>query len=434
MRNAKVTTLIVTLICAGYVPLYSAGTARSEGKLKHPSVRELLHKFALNRDKISSFIINTRAEGAGYMRAPGISGEKYIIKTNSEIRFDGDRYRSRTHISAGNAKNYNSSLWDGKSWYDYTRQDKESGPGRVIITRGRESDRDKTLFSRGAILGPWFGYFYGSDKPFDEILLEAIKKGENVSVQDEREEIGGSNCYVIKAQAKQHGKMTVWLDPEKDYNIVKAISQRTKGNLRYTELMKKGEYINVELEEMKYKKLGDTWVPLKGKWKKEHQAFNGYSAGEVKCNFTEVILNPDHDVLNSFVPDDIRNGARVLIKGIDKIRYIWRDGAVVAKDGREVQKEILVLIKAKKVDSENLPTYRSGYGGFGGKPGPLGYGGGGYGGNPGGENTLGVGMGGYGGNPGPLGYGGYAPGYGASRVKDTKESDSPDSNTPAPSP
>jgi len=43
-------------------------------------------------------------------------------------------------------------------------------------------------------------------------------------------------------------------------------------------------------------------------------------------------------------------------------------------------------------------------------------------------------MGGYGGNPEPLVYGGYAPAYGTSRVKDTKESDSPDSNTPAPSP
>ena len=47
---------------------------------------------------------------------------------------------------------------------------------------------------------------------------------------------------------------------------------------------------------------------------------------------------------------------------------------------------------------------------------------------------MGGGMGGYGGNPEPLGYGGYAPAYGTSRVKDTKESYSPDSNTPAPSP
>ena len=350
MRNVRRAALIVTLICVGFMPVYAARPARSKGNLKHPTVRELLRKFGLNRDKISSFVINTQGKGTGYIVAPGAPKGKQISKSNSEIRFDGDRFCSRTHISVGKAENYNSRVWDGNSWYGYTRQDKENEPGRVIISRGRESVRDKTLFSRGSILGPWLGYFYGSDKPFDTILLEAIKQGEDVSVQDEQEEIGGSNCYVIKAHTKQHGKMAVWLDPEKNYNIVKAISQRTKGDLRYAEPMKKGEYINVELEEMQYEKLGDIWVPLKGKWKKEHQAFNGYSAGEVECDFAKVVLNPDHDALNSFVPDDIMNGARVYIKGIPyKMEYTWQNGQVVDKDGREVDVDKLIKAESEKV-------------------------------------------------------------------------------------
>jgi hypothetical protein len=120
----------------------------------------------------------------------------------------------------------------------------------------------------------------------------------------------------------------------------------------------------------------------------------------------------------------IPDGGTVLIGG-QKI--------TAEEDGRKVQKELIVLIKAKKVDSENLPTYRAGYGG---KPGPLGYGGGmgGYGiggaGSGGKPEPLGYG----GGKPGPLGFGSFAPGYGASRVKASKESHSQDSNTPVHSP
>ena len=157
---------------------------------------------------------------------------------------------------------------------------------------------------------------------------------------------------------------------------------------------------------------------------------------------------PQMEVVSAKTRVSVPNGGTVLIGG---------QKVAAEKDGRKVQKELLVLIKAEKVDSESRGTYRGGYGGYGGGYGVRertlgfgGYGGGGYGGyqprrpeKPGGPDStipdippsMGLGYGGgYGGNPGSLGYGGYAPGYGASRVKDTKESDSPDSNTPAPSP
>jgi bla regulator protein BlaR1 len=86
-------------------------------------------------------------------------------------------------------------------------------------------------------------------------------------------------------------------------------------------------------------------------------------------------------------------------------------------------------------EASNAPQ---GYGGYGGNPGgdsdstkgaPVFYGASSEGSAPMGYGGYG-GMGGYGGG----GYGGNALGYGGYRVKDTKESDSPDGNTPAPSP
>jgi beta-lactamase regulating signal transducer with metallopeptidase domain len=95
------------------------------------------------------------------------------------------------------------------------------------------------------------------------------------------------------------------------------------------------------------------------------------------------------------------------------------------EDGRKVQKELIVLIKAKKVDSENRGTYPSGYsGGMGGYDivgfggGMGGYGDGGYGGYGGG------GMGGYGGSMGGYGGGGYGV-SGYLRVERQKDPNSP---------
>jgi hypothetical protein len=51
-----------------------------------------------------------------------------------------------------------------------------------------------------------------------------------------------------------------------------------------------------------------------------------------------VHLNPDHDAPGSFLPDDIRNGAKVYIRGIKGVTYTWQDGKVVDRQGQVVLK------------------------------------------------------------------------------------------------
>ncbi|MBA7679043.1 hypothetical protein ES703_87325 [subsurface metagenome] len=171
----------------------------------------------------------------------------------------------------------------------------------------------------------------------DIILRKALKDGESVSVQDKLEKIGGSNCYVIKSLTKR-GKFTIWLDPEKDYNIVKAISEKGNGDLFYNlPPMEEGEYSYYILKNIQYRKIGDTWVPQKAEWQIKRKGLGGtYFESETKCNFTQITLNPDHDALGSFVPDDIMDGATVYIAGIDGITYTWQDGKVVDKNGKVI--------------------------------------------------------------------------------------------------
>jgi beta-lactamase regulating signal transducer with metallopeptidase domain len=147
---------------------------------------------------------------------------------------------------------------------------------------------------------------------------------------------------------------------------------------------------------------------------------------------------PQTEVINTKTRLLVPDGRTVLIGG---------QKVMAEKDGRKVQKELIVLIKAKKVDSESRGTYRGGYGyggyggGYGGSGEPLGYGGyggmGGYGGYGGGMGGYG---GGYGGSEKPLGYGGGYGGsgkplvYGGYRAAKPEEPANEDSNSPLPSP
>jgi hypothetical protein len=160
----------------------------------------------------------------------------------------------------------------------------------------------------------------------------------------------------------------------------------------------------------------------------------GFQEGMYKEKYQYKI--PEMGIVKLTTRTAVLDGGTVLVGG-QKI--------TAEEDGRKVQKELIVLIKAKRVDSKSIGTYGGGYGfggyggyggGYGGSGGPLGYGGyaGGYVGSKEADSEKG--------QPvyypasrkgsGPMGYGGFTGGYGGYRIKDTKESDSPDSNTPAP--
>ncbi len=49
-------------------------------------------------------------------------------------------------------------------------------------------------------------------------------------------------------------------------------------------------------------------------------------ASKVDKTVKDIKLNPNHEAMNSFVPDDIKNGAYVTITGDRKNIYTWRDG------------------------------------------------------------------------------------------------------------
>jgi hypothetical protein len=314
--SLKHTILSIVLLCL----FSSKATAQS-------SVEEVLGRFEENQKKLQSFIVRTESQSKGIIDLPGQPRQEMDQGETCEYRFDGDRFNVRWHTSEDDVPSYTSHLWEGNSWYDTSRGGDQ--PGHLIIERRRNPVRDKQRLTREKSISAWLGYYYGDDQRIDTILREAIKRGESVSLDDSKERIGGSNCSVITATTRR-GKYTVWLDPQKDYNVVKAIVEKGSGDLFYDRPpMKQGEYSYYELDYVRYKKAGDAWLPQKAEWHIRRKAPEGYFEYVTKCNFTEVNLDPDHEALGSFVLDDVMNGARVFVLDVPNISYTWQDGELI---------------------------------------------------------------------------------------------------------
>ena len=103
------------------------------------------------------------------------------------------------------------------------------------------------------------------------------------------------------------------------------------GDLFYDKfVIKKNGYSSFRINSIKYKKIGDVWAPQECESEtKRHSPDNGYFQSKSKREFTEILLDPDHDALGSFVPDDIVNGANVNIVGEVGKRYTWQNGELI---------------------------------------------------------------------------------------------------------
>ncbi|MBC8218503.1 MAG: hypothetical protein H8E73_08565, partial [Planctomycetes bacterium] len=332
MRKAKRTILTAILICVVTVPVCSAGTARSKGKLKHPTALELLDKYAETQNKVQSFIAETVSLGEFVSSNPEYKGEKRYYRILSEIRSDGEReyalsYTWNNISSPGEVKSKHealslSNLWDGKLSFSYVR-DTRSDRGEVIINRSAKKPPHRRRYAA-------MGYLCGDDIRVDFIL----RKADTISVRDKTEQISGSECYVIDAEANR-GKYTLWIDPKHGYNLAKAEVLRQEGDLYRGQPIPTKGTLSSFLENVRFEKVDGVWVPME--WdNKLTWNWPDYNLKSVHDKRTAITLNPDHEALGSFVQDDIKNGARVYLAPVILIQYTWQDGKVVDKEGNVV--------------------------------------------------------------------------------------------------
>jgi len=345
MRNAKRTILIAMLFWVVSMPVCSAGTARNRPKPPHPTAFELLDRYAETQDKLKSFIIKgqTITESSMNVRLTSPTPTRADTKTyrSWEVRFDGQRVNSRVAMW-GNATSptdwvpesrpaYKSHLWTNKDYWRYSRG--QTGLGRVVINQKQNAWEIERL--QNGHPACWMtGVYSGSMERLDKLISEARK----ISVRDKTEKIKGVKCYVIDADTKC-GEYTVWIDPEHGYNVAKAKVELSQGKKHFFyrrpfDSKKLSWYMN----NVRFEKTDDVWVPVEadGYYERIFKADGCFAKSKTHLKATEIILNPDHEALGSFVPADIKNGAKVYIKQVPGVHYTWQDGQVVDENGRVI--------------------------------------------------------------------------------------------------
>jgi hypothetical protein len=345
MMNNKMVKLTPLLFCAPIATVCWSETLTNTIKPQKPSAFELLDKYTETQDKLKSCIIKYDVSLDFDYLIGKEKGERKHPEA-CELRFDENRICVREYmwgdvhplwrdIPKENPM-YRSSLYDGEEDIGCGYGHNENILGTVTIDRRNIADvknQRKTMFARTFHGHDVMGVFYGDDERVDECLRNA----DRISVRDEMQKINSSDCYVIEADTGR-GKYTLWIDPQHGYNIAKAKVKRRPGDVAYGELIKPTAGSDCFLNNVRFEYINGVWVPVEGDTRWHCDYLKGEFMNERRhYKVNDVLLNPDHNDLGSFLPDDIRDGAQVYFAEQDlRIPYTWQNGKIVDKNGQEV--------------------------------------------------------------------------------------------------
>ena len=317
---------------------------------KSPTVQELLECCGVSMDRLRSLIVKgelqtdmRRSLALTGPAKPGATGTGKMYK-RFEVRSDGRRVAHRSYYW-GNVQSlkqaipadkpaYLSNLWDGTYYMRYSRG--SNGQGRVVLN-GKQSDYEIQRL-QGSQPGA-FGVSAGTTRRLDKILQGAG----NVSVRRRERPEKPSPLYVLVADTN-HGRYTVHLEPEHGYlpAYVKVQLKARQGHKFYGRSFDEaGLELTWERWNLKFRKIHGSWVPVETE-QRYHRFYkrDRFEDNKTHTQFTEMTLNPDHEALNSFYPDDVHNGTPVFLRNVelevDADSFTWRDGRVVDDNGNGV--------------------------------------------------------------------------------------------------
>jgi hypothetical protein len=232
---------------------------------------------------------------------------------------------------------YNSLLIDGQFLYQYNQA--RDGAGMLLLREPPKVQGSVELLCRyGSGLELGLGLLPHDSEPFDRRLRQAA----TIRVREKLEAAGWvpSPCYVLEADTP-HGHYTVWLDPAHGYQMAKGILRRRPGHQRSTGYtLQKDESDFSLVEKVRFAKSGNLWVPMEGIGGLDNTfSATNRSRTRFQHKVTKILLNPDHEALHSFVPDDIRDGAKVNINRRERptgglIWYKWQEGQILDDTGQ----------------------------------------------------------------------------------------------------
>jgi len=164
-------------------------------------------------------------------------------------------------------------------------------------------------------------------------VWEICREHGNTELQETREEVDGSPCYVIKSSGK-HGEITVWVDAEHEFVIRKALVEKgpdcvVLADKRLKDYDDPGLKMVISLDNVRVELIDGHYVPMVGT-----RSLVDTNADGSTTTFTE---NVEIKSIN-FHPDFLSEGAFVLNvpEGTEvwhqdaPVKGVWKNGAEVA--------------------------------------------------------------------------------------------------------
>jgi hypothetical protein len=286
-----------------------------------PSPSELLDRYQHALDRIRSYACTT--EERQLATTSDFEGVRTKNST-SLVRRDGARISIRTYAwgslmprpgGVGTEKDqaqYSSVLWDGKQYLSYVRSANDVGR---VVTNSRldeqQSAKNRELAAMAG--GPMLGY-PGISSYRSDVLLRGAKR---ISVRNTMSQVNGSDCYVVDAVTTR-GRFTLWIDPAHGYLAAQHEVRVEEGDRGGdgAGLVEKGVSELFGMKNVRFEQINGEWIPVEADTVYDAKGHNGFFCkSQSHLRYTEVVLNPDHDALGSFVADDIREGAKVYVAG-----------------------------------------------------------------------------------------------------------------------
>jgi len=333
MKEVKRLILIAAILFVVSETLCRAQATDKTSDEQRIKAVNILEKFAQNQDNFRSFILKEEETTKNKISLSGSWKDKSGERTKYEAReiaYDGQRIKRRAwtwgdvtsseHIESRDDAKYLSYLWDGSQFMSYHIVNK-SHPGYVKIEKRLEQAKviGKQMTPEGCI--PGLSSITSTGERIDLLLKEM----NNTRLLSEMEEINTVKCYAIEA-GDANDSYKVWIDPEHGYNIAKVAS---KIEIRGT----RPETRVGSIKNIKFTQIGEIWIVKEVDVYGRSDYPNGdFMEADIHYKRIKVDLNPDHKRLNSFVVDNIRNGARVWYnESMLDAEYTWQDGKIIPK-------------------------------------------------------------------------------------------------------
>jgi len=223
------------------------------------------------------------------------------------------------------------------------------------------------------------GYLPTDVQPIATIL----KNAEGVALLERMEDVDGSACHVIEGRT-DHGTYKLWIDPERDYRLRRAIVDKGPGHPCFGKTIsaqvpedqadRTMASIHIELSDVRLERIGDRFIPVAETETTTIRWVSGReSHSRIVVTRSQIDRSPDFERLGAFVMDEVPEGSRLTSFDLDDPTYAyeWHDGRAVsvAPDGGTILGQIrfaghqdlsTILLEKRSFRADFLPVAAGG--------------------------------------------------------------------------